>query len=69
MIPSMGIKREKANSGLYFEVCATKKNKIHVLPCDVGMHCSEEGRGNMAKRSQLYFPSFSEAKKYEPCLN
>lgn len=32
MIPSMGIKREKANSGLYFEVCATKKIKSMSSP-------------------------------------
>ena len=63
----MGIKREKANPGLCVKVCATKK--INVLPCDVRLHCSEEGRGNMAKRSHLYFPSFSEENKYEPCLD
>lgn len=45
----MGIKREKANPGPCIEVCATKK--INVSP-------AEEGRENMAERSQLYFPFF-----------
>ncbi|XP_037227017.1 uncharacterized protein LOC119140077 isoform X1 [Falco rusticolus] len=33
----------------------------------VGLHCSEEGRGNTDKRSHLDFPSFSAGNKYEAC--
>lgn len=48
----------KANPGLCAEVCTTKK--IDVFSCNVGLHCSEENGGNVAERSQVNFPSFSE---------